>query len=70
MPSYLIVANQTLSSPTLMRKTLPRAMGLGNASGSSVDAQHFSEELVGRFRRERRPLPAQSLSADVTAPER
>ena len=41
-----------------------RLYTFGNG-GSSVDAQHFSEELVGRFRRERRPLPAQSLSADA-----
>jgi D-sedoheptulose 7-phosphate isomerase len=32
--------------------------------GSAADAQHFAEELVGRFKRERRPLPAQSLAAD------
>ncbi len=43
-----------------------RLYTFGNG-GSSVDAQHFSEELVGRFRRERRPLPAQSLSADAAA---
>ena len=35
--------------------------------GSSVDAQHFAEELVGRFKRERRPLPAQSLASDAAA---
>lgn len=43
-----------------------RVYTFGNG-GSSVDAQHFAEELVGRFRRERRPLPAQSLSADAAA---
>jgi D-sedoheptulose 7-phosphate isomerase len=43
-----------------------RLYTFGNG-GSSVDAQHFSEELVGRFRRERRPLPAQSLSSDAAA---
>jgi D-sedoheptulose 7-phosphate isomerase len=35
--------------------------------GSAVDANHFAEELVGRFQRERRPLPAQSLAADAAA---
>jgi D-sedoheptulose 7-phosphate isomerase len=39
---------------------------LGNG-GSSVDANHFAEELVGRFKRERRPLPAQSLANDAAA---
>ena len=43
-----------------------RVYTFGNG-GSSVDAQHFAEELVGRFRRERRPLPAQSLAADAAA---
>lgn len=43
-----------------------RIYTFGNG-GSSVDAQHFSEELVGRFQRERRPLPAQSLSSDAAA---
>ena len=32
--------------------------------GSAADAQHFTGELVGRFRRERRPLPAVTLSTD------
>lgn len=41
-----------------------RLYTFGNG-GSSVDAQHFAEELVGRFKRERRPLPAQSLAADA-----
>ena len=40
-----------------------RVFTLGNG-GSSVDAQHFAEELIGRYKRDRRPLPAQSLSVD------
>jgi D-sedoheptulose 7-phosphate isomerase len=40
-----------------------RVYTFGNG-GSSADAAHFAEELVGRYKRERRPLPAQSLSAD------
>lgn len=43
-----------------------RLYTLGNG-GSSLDAQHLAEELVGRFRRDRRPLPAQSLAADGAA---
>ena len=43
-----------------------RLYTFGNG-GSSADAQHFAEELVGPFRRERRPLPAQSLSVDAAA---
>jgi D-sedoheptulose 7-phosphate isomerase len=40
-----------------------RVYTFGNG-GSAADAQHFAEELVGRFKRERLPLPAQSLAAD------
>jgi D-sedoheptulose 7-phosphate isomerase len=43
-----------------------RVYTFGNG-GSSADAAHFAEELVGRFKRERRPLPAQSLSIDASA---
>jgi D-sedoheptulose 7-phosphate isomerase len=35
--------------------------------GSAADAQHFACELVGRFLRERRALPAIALTADTTA---
>ena len=42
-----------------------RAFTFGNG-GSSVDAQHLAEELVGRYKRDRRPLPAQSLSVDAS----
>ncbi len=34
--------------------------------GSAADAQHFSGELVGRFLKERRPLPAISLTTDTS----
>lgn len=43
-----------------------RVYTFGNG-GSSVDANHFAEELVGRFKRERRPLPAHSLASDSAA---
>jgi D-sedoheptulose 7-phosphate isomerase len=32
--------------------------------GSAADAQHFAAELIGHYRRERRPLPAIALSTD------
>jgi phosphoheptose isomerase len=34
--------------------------------GRAADAQHFACELVGRFLRERRALPAMALTADTT----
>ena len=40
-----------------------RVYTFGNG-GSASDSMHFAEELVARFKRERRPLPAQSLAAD------
>ena len=43
-----------------------RVYTFGNG-GSATEAAHFAEELVGRFLRERRPLPAQSLSVDASA---
>src|SRR5207245_1790902 len=42
-----------------------RLYTMGNG-GSAADALHFAEELLGRFRRDRRPLPAQSFVADPT----
>lgn len=43
-----------------------RVYTFGNG-GSSADAAHFAEELLGRYKRERRPLAAQSLSVDASA---
>ena len=34
--------------------------------GSAADAQHFVTEFVGRFRRERRAVPALALGADTS----
>jgi D-sedoheptulose 7-phosphate isomerase len=34
--------------------------------GSAADAQHFAAELVGRFLKERRALPALALSTDTS----
>ncbi|HEX4679583.1 MAG TPA: SIS domain-containing protein [Gaiellaceae bacterium] len=43
-----------------------RVYTFGNG-GSAADSMHFAEELVARFKRERRPLAAQSFAADPTA---
>jgi D-sedoheptulose 7-phosphate isomerase len=40
-----------------------KVVAFGNG-GSAGDAQHLAGELVGRYRRERRPLPAIALSVD------
>lgn len=41
-------------------------LACGNG-GSALQAQHFTAELVGRFRQDRRSLPALALSADAGA---
>lgn len=40
-----------------------RVYVLGNG-GSAADAQHIAAELVGRFKKDRRPLPAIALTTD------
>jgi D-sedoheptulose 7-phosphate isomerase len=35
--------------------------------GSAADAQHLTGELVGHYKRDRRPLPAVTLSTDASA---
>jgi D-sedoheptulose 7-phosphate isomerase len=35
--------------------------------GSAAEAQHFSAEMVGRFLKERHPLPAVALNTDTSA---
>jgi len=42
-----------------------KILACGNG-GSAADAQHFAAELVGRFERERFPLPAISLATDTS----
>jgi D-sedoheptulose 7-phosphate isomerase len=42
-----------------------RVYTLGNG-GSAADAQHIAAELVGRFRRDRRALPAVALTTDTS----
>lgn len=43
-----------------------KALFLGNG-GSAADAQHLAAEFVGRYRRERRALPALALHANTSA---
>ncbi len=40
-----------------------KLLTFGNG-GSAADAMHLAEEMIGRFHRERRPLPAIALCAD------
>jgi D-sedoheptulose 7-phosphate isomerase len=43
-----------------------RSLYLCGNGGSAADAQHVAGEFVGRFRRERRALPAVALSTDTS----
>lgn len=43
-----------------------KAIFFGNG-GSAADAQHFAAEFLGRYLRERRPLPALALHANTSA---
>jgi D-sedoheptulose 7-phosphate isomerase len=54
----VLVAERMLAGSTLFT--------CGNG-GSAADALHLAEELIGRYRSNRRPLPALCLNADVTA---
>ncbi|MDZ7338857.1 MAG: D-sedoheptulose 7-phosphate isomerase [candidate division KSB1 bacterium] len=42
-----------------------KIMVCGNG-GSAADAQHFAAEMIGRFRKERAPLPTLALSTDTS----
>lgn len=58
-----------LSAGTAIRQAIlngGKLLTCGNG-GSAADALHLAEELVGRYKLERRSLPAICLNADVTA---
>lgn len=61
-PAIAAVAEQLLST-ILQGNTI---MLCGNG-GSAADAQHIATELSGRFRKERRGLPAIALTTDTSA---
>jgi D-sedoheptulose 7-phosphate isomerase len=58
-----------LAAAQLLISTLTagnKVLLFGNG-GSAADAQHIAAELSGRFRRERRALPAIALTTDTSA---
>lgn len=58
-----IAAAARLLTQALRRKNKLLLCGNG---GSAADCQHFAAELVGRFRRTRKALPAISLTTDTS----
>jgi D-sedoheptulose 7-phosphate isomerase len=60
MPEDIVRAINLMHQALISEKKI---LACGNG-GSAADAQHFAAELVGRFERERRELPAIALSTD------
>lgn len=60
----MISATIKLIASTFINKNKLLVCGNG---GSAADAQHFAAEFVGRFEKERHPLPAISLTTDTSA---
>ena len=61
-------SNQILLASKLMVDTIKnnkKIMFCGNG-GSAADSQHLSAELLGRYRKNRRPFPALSLTTDTS----
>jgi len=62
------IEQELISSALLMSKAIGKGNKLlicGNG-GSAADAQHFAAEMIGRFERERRALPAIALTTDTS----
>jgi D-sedoheptulose 7-phosphate isomerase len=61
-----------LETVSAIAETIVRSLRAGGTlylcgnGGSAADAQHIAGEFVGRFRRERRALPAVALSTDTS----
>jgi D-sedoheptulose 7-phosphate isomerase len=63
------LAEQVRSVGSLFLETFGRGgtvYTFGNG-GSAADAQHLSGELIGHYKRDRRPLPSVTLSVDPSA---
>ncbi len=64
----LQMSDSIVRAVELVKQTLSgggKILIMGNG-GSAADAQHFAAELVGRFRLERKALPAVALSTDTS----
>jgi D-sedoheptulose 7-phosphate isomerase len=62
LPAMTAAANALVTA----YRTGHKALFFGNG-GSSSDAQHLAAEFVGRYLREREPLPALALSENTSA---
>lgn len=74
LESSAVIASVTRHEKTIAQigQVLVRSLERGNKllicgnGGSAADAMHMAEELVGRYDRDRRSLPAIALTADST----
>jgi len=62
LPAMTVAADALIAAYRHGRK----ALFFGNG-GSAADAQHLAAEFLGRYLRERRPLPAAALHANTSA---
>jgi D-sedoheptulose 7-phosphate isomerase len=68
-----LLSEKTLASITQAAEAISRALRAGNKvllfgnGGSASDATHIAAEFLGRFQRERRPLPAIALADNASA---
>lgn len=66
------ILSNLLSEIILCAKLIVKCLKQGNKiilfgnGGSAADAQHIAGEFIGRFKKERKPLPAISLSTDTS----
>jgi len=67
-----VIESMLIPRISVAAEMLTNALGTGKKlllmgnGGSAADAQHFAAEIVGRFRLERRGLPAIALSTDTS----
>ncbi|MDW8344443.1 MAG: SIS domain-containing protein [Verrucomicrobiae bacterium] len=59
------IFDQLVAAAVTTLRSGGKILTCGNG-GSAADALHLAEELVGRFARDRHPLPALALNADPT----
>jgi D-sedoheptulose 7-phosphate isomerase len=65
LPAQLPILEQIAAEMTRAMMHRGKILLFGNG-GSAADAQHLAAEFVGRFRRERRGLPAIALTTDTS----
>lgn len=68
----LLMVQQSIGDLAEIAAVVVRALGRGNRlflignGGSAADAQHIAGELEGKFRKNRRPLPALALTTNTS----